>query len=611
MYYAKKLVHLKPSRLFALGLASLLVGCTHATVDEVEPGAPAPRDDGADLPLARPELDGRQFPDGVLALTWDDGPDDETLALAEYLHLRRVSGTFFVVGSWMDGASSDPGFGRDVYATGHEHLPVLGDLVALGHRLGNHTLHHALLGNASAEVVEYELRENQERIDPYIRNELRIFRAPGGYWSAAASRAVDADSYLSQLVGPLRWDVDAKDWEESVYCQSARPAAECEHRGGRGALRVRADVVARRYLDAIDSARSTTGRMGHGIVLLHDRVGDVGSDYALEIARILVPRLEERGYVFAAPLLQLSPPTTRARFAASSKEARVGDVDGDGLADACTLGDGVVECRLAAWDAEPAAEDGEPAKGSRVPHVGFVAPRARRAVLPAAAGAFELADVDGDRRADACARTLSGIACALSGAEGFAPVRSWSISGELPEVVRFGDVDGDGRADACGLTPRGVMCARREAGGYAPARVWIRGAPPSASEHADLALADVDGDGDADACVATSAGIFCAISTRAAFTRWVKWSSDLADASQVVFGDLNGDGRADACGLVLGALRCAFSNGKAFTRATTWLQWAPEGVLHPGDINGDGRTDICALLPADERGRPIACAVAP
>src|SRR5262249_44137341 len=69
---------------------------------------------------------GDDFPEGVFALPWDDGPDRETLALARYLHERRVSATFFVVSEWVDGPSADPGVGEGVYRTGYHHLPVLG-----------------------------------------------------------------------------------------------------------------------------------------------------------------------------------------------------------------------------------------------------------------------------------------------------------------------------------------------------------------------------------------------------------------------------------------------------------------------------------------------------
>src|SRR5262249_52819081 len=140
--------------------------------------------------------------------------------------------------------------------------------------------------------------------DPFITNELRVFRAPGGAWSASASAAVDGDPLLSGLVGPVRWDIDGKDWEGSLYCRSSRPAVECERAAPGHEARVKPSVIVQRYLAAVEAA-------GRGVVLLHDRVGHVGSDYALRVARSLVPQLKAKGYVFAAPVLRFSPLAAR------------------------------------------------------------------------------------------------------------------------------------------------------------------------------------------------------------------------------------------------------------------------------------------------------------
>src|ERR1700733_6395817 len=108
-------------------------------------------------PAIRAQLDGRRFPDKLLALTWDDGPDANTLALASYLKREHVSATFFVVREWARGLSDDPGSGKSKFETGYEYLPILGDLVQLGHRVGNHTLNHVLLSQARPDLLDREL----------------------------------------------------------------------------------------------------------------------------------------------------------------------------------------------------------------------------------------------------------------------------------------------------------------------------------------------------------------------------------------------------------------------------------------------------------------------
>ena len=401
--------------LLRLLLAAGVCGCPSSP--SPAPRGESPRDAGAveagppPAPRAvRPSLDGRSFPDHVLALTWDDGPDTGTLALARYLHEQHVPATFFVVGAWIAGISEEPGQGAHVFATGHQAIPVLGAVAALGHHVENHTLNHVLLGDAPAAEVDHQLRGNQEAIEPSSRGGLRLFRAPGGAWSASASAVVDGDPRLARLVGPVRWDVDGKDWEGSLYCRSERPALECERAAPGGASRVKPSVVAQRYLAAAEAA-------GHGIVLLHDRVGHVGSDYALQVARALIPALAARGFVFAAPVLRFSS--------------------------------------LAAHAALPDAARAVP-------------PPAAVAALGAAvdAATIRVADLNGDGRADVCGRSADGLLCALSNGPSFLAPTVWlaemsDAAGWAPygPSLQLVDVDGDGRADACAQGPAGVVCA--------------------------------------------------------------------------------------------------------------------------------------------------------
>lgn len=401
--------------------------------------APAP----APAP-AHVRIDGQSFPDHVLSLTWDDGPDASTLALASYLKRRHVSATFFVVASWIQGLSDEPGRGKGVFETGYEHLPILADLVGLGHRLGNHTLHHVVLREAAgAAVVDRELRANQLALDPFLTNEVRFFRAPGGGWGPFAAGIVDGDPYLSRMIGPIAWDVDRKDWEGSVQ-------------------RVPAAVVAARYLASIESA-------GHGIVLLHDRVGQVGSTYGLEIAQALIPQLEARGFVFAAPVLRFGPVKIRHHVTEIShpekwipESLRLVDINADGRADVCgrTALGGPVTCATAAQHVR-LEEDGLPRTIFR-PRRELTAPETAAVLRPN--DALLSGDLNGDGRDDVCARSREGITCALATPRGLTKATLWLPIAE--DDVRFddaawrlGDINADGRADLCGLTAEGIACA--------------------------------------------------------------------------------------------------------------------------------------------------------
>jgi peptidoglycan/xylan/chitin deacetylase (PgdA/CDA1 family) len=592
--------------------------------------APASRAPGN--PPVRPQLDGRAFPDGLLALTWDDGPDANTLALASYLAESRVSATFFVVREWSHDLSADPGSGKKEFETGYEFLPILGDLVALGHRVGNHTLNHVLLNHARPELLDLELKSNQENIDPYLINELRIFRAPGGAWNAPASWVTDADPYLYDLVGPIRWDVDRKDWESSLYCRSDRPATECESLGSGGERRVKPEVVARRYLASIDSAK-------HGVVLFHDRVGDVGSSYALAIAERVIPALRAHGYAFVAPVLEFGE--AAPRLASASDDAGpaatarpsllLGDLDGDGRRDVCVHTPGDRRCARSV-EIVGTEED-------RRPRTVFE-PSPAPDPLSSCAARFEsediaLADVNGDGRADVCATLGFGVACAIMLPSGeCGPEAKWSLwaAQESPASrpfrgeaqVRFGDVDGDGKDDACTISERGIDCALSTGRVFARESRW---AEPRAGDDewlsperlAAVTLADVDGDGRADACGRGKNGVICALSKGSSFARAGSWLEDpaFAAANRLVFGDLNGDRRADVCAVVGDEFRCALSRVTLFAHASPWLSVAPGGgmdaariIVAPslalGDVNGDGRADVCGY---DAAG--VVCALAP
>jgi peptidoglycan/xylan/chitin deacetylase (PgdA/CDA1 family) len=620
-------------------LVTALVGCqgtprlTAAAV--TAPGLPAVRPASRiGSPPVRPQLDGRAFPDKLLALTWDDGPDSNTLALASYLKREHVSATFFVVREWSNGLSADPGSGKREFETGYEYLPILGDLVGLGHRVGNHTLNHVLLSQARPDLLDLELKKNQENIDPFLTNELRIFRAPGGAWNAPASRVTDDDPYLRDLVGPIRWDVDRKDWESSLHCSSSRPKAECES-GGRGReSRVKPAVVAKRYLASIASA-------GHGVVLFHDRVGDVGSTYALEVAEHVVPALRAQGYVFVAPVLgfvealpRLAPPSDEAGpLKLTSTSLQLGDLDGDGRADACLHAPGDHRC-VQSVEIVGTEEDRRPRTiFEESPAEGPFASCSTRFESED----IQLADVDGDGRSDVCASLGFGIACATVLPSGdCGPAEKWSSwggsdssAGSRPSIdapVRFGDVDGDGKADACVVSERGIECALSSGHGFGRERSWV--APVAGDDDwlsprraGALVLADVDGDGRADACGQGLRGIVCARSTGSAFERAEGWTSgdEFAAPSRLAFGDVNGDRLADVCAVTSAPegsrVVCGLSNGRGFTPPSVWLrrESSPDAArllgaesLAMGDVNGDGRADLCGY---DSAG--AVCALAP
>jgi hypothetical protein len=90
-----------------------------------------------------------------------------------------------------------------------------------------------------------------------------------------------------------------------------------------------------------------------------------------------------------------------------------------------------------------------------------------------------MADVDGDGRDDVCARAPDGFFCWIAGDHAFDRMVAgpeWDdASGFTSEgryrSIRLADVDGDGRADACAREDDALRCYLSEGFGFG--RVWI------------------------------------------------------------------------------------------------------------------------------------------
>ncbi len=172
-----------------------------------------------------------------LALTFDDGPDPSgyTDAVLDTLRSKGVKATFFI----------NTNNAIDVNASSAARQSVL-RMVGEGHQVGNHSVSHADLAEASVDVWA-ELRGVQTTLRAFAPAALsqRLVRTPYGQPYLGPTSLRERVSPLVARHGVhVGWNVDSRDWE----CQSgSRTAASC----------VRDNVLA-----AIDEGRS-------GVVLLH------------------------------------------------------------------------------------------------------------------------------------------------------------------------------------------------------------------------------------------------------------------------------------------------------------------------------------------------------
>jgi len=235
----------------------------------------------------------------------------------------------------------------------------------------------------------------------------------------------------------------------------------------------------------------------------------------------------------------------------------------------------------------------------------------------------ELADVNGDGRADIIGFGQAGTLVSLARADGtfgaptfaiadFGTAQGWSTQDSFARTT--GDVNGDGKADIIGFGQAGTLVAlgngdgtfqatRFAANNFGVAQGW------SSDTSFHRAVADVNGDGRADLIGFGVAGTYVALSNgdgtfqdaRLALTNFGTnqgWTSN--DLYARVVADINNDGLADIVGFGYAGVLVGLNQGvsldhggsagndaHAFSQVPT--DWT---VTNIGDFNGDGRSDI-------------------
>jgi hypothetical protein len=296
---------------------------------------------------------------------------------------------------------------------------------------------------------------------------------------------------------------------------------------------------------------------------------------------------------------------------------QLADVNGDGKADVCGRGWGGIRCWLS---------DGSAFVDAGATYLGSVSD-SNGGNQSDVFTTIQFGDVNGDGKADACARTASGFSCWLADGKG-----SFSTAVNAPDMgdaqgwnqvqyystIQLADVTGDGKADVCGRGYGGVRCWLSDGKAFVDAGSTVYVDAFSDANHGDspdvfstIQFADMNGDGKVDVCGRTSSGFFCYLSDgKGAFPTEVK-GPDLSDAegwdkpqyySTIQMADINGDGLADVCGRGAAGVSCWLSNGSGFptqitgpalSDASSWDKGIYDVTLQMADVNDDGLADLC------------------
>jgi peptidoglycan/xylan/chitin deacetylase (PgdA/CDA1 family) len=188
----------------------------------------------------------RSCPAGLVALTFDDGPNPAvTGKLVRTLLKLKVPATFFMVGEHVD---AHPALARLVQSSGFT--------------IGNHTWSHPVLTDLTSQQIRHQLHATRAA---FRRNHLTIshlMRPPYGAIDGRV-RAVVRDAGMI----PVLWTIDSRDW------------------AGGGP-----STIASRVLDSLRPHRTN-------LVLQHDGVDN--SPASLAAVPVIVERARARGYCFA------------------------------------------------------------------------------------------------------------------------------------------------------------------------------------------------------------------------------------------------------------------------------------------------------------------------
>lgn len=191
--------------------------------------------------------------DGVVAFTFDDGPNPETTpAVIAACKKYNIPATFFIVTQ------------RIVGKRGEKSREVLKEELEGGFMIGSHSVTHANLKSGRPGLMEKEIDASLRTLAPQIERPVGMFRPPFGAFNKAGR------AWLKKLnLTEVLWSVDTLDWK------------------AKNADRLRAKVF-----------RMITKQNG-GVVLMHDVkpitakiIADVFDDLEAENCRRLLDKRE-------------------------------------------------------------------------------------------------------------------------------------------------------------------------------------------------------------------------------------------------------------------------------------------------------------------------------
>ncbi|MDZ7835906.1 MAG: polysaccharide deacetylase family protein [Alkalibacterium sp.] len=142
-------------------------------------------------------IDGKEANKEVALLTFDDGPNEHTLEIAQALAEADAPAIFFV---------------NSMYLEDQEGIDILTEVHEMGFAIGNHSHTHPSLPSLSEEKQTEEILTTSDMVEEIIGTRPRFFRAPFGQNTDHSKQVVKDDGMaLMNWTYGYDWEADYRE----------------------------------------------------------------------------------------------------------------------------------------------------------------------------------------------------------------------------------------------------------------------------------------------------------------------------------------------------------------------------------------------------------------
>jgi peptidoglycan/xylan/chitin deacetylase (PgdA/CDA1 family) len=145
------------------------------------------------------------FPENGVALTLDDGWEDNYTNAFQILRDLNIPATIFLVASCI-GSESEKAVAEGERPRPHLSREQILEMSEFGIEFGSHSVNHLLLDRLSPEDVKREVKESKHQIEEITRRPCKVFAYPAGFFSDIAKQAIKEAGYIaafSTTYGPV------------------------------------------------------------------------------------------------------------------------------------------------------------------------------------------------------------------------------------------------------------------------------------------------------------------------------------------------------------------------------------------------------------------------